>query len=162
MLLLNKIAHIMSDICSFMKRANVFLSTLHILAICRYDTFSSIRPILRGRDIKRYGYNWANLYLIATFPARHYDIEQYPAVKSYLLSYAEDYLRKNGCEKVADNYLADYCKQKLSQTRKFIVINGKEVIICNKKEKARKKTSNKWFETQDSISYWDLFYRVSS
>ena len=130
-----------------------------ILANCKDEaerkrTEELIRPILRGRDIKRYGYNWANLYLIATFPARHYDIEQYPAVKSYLLSYAEDYLRKNGCEKVADNYLADYCKQKLSQTGKFIVINGKEVIICNKKEKARKKTSNKWFETQDSISYW--------
>ena len=135
-----------------------------ILANCKDEaerkrTEELIRPILRGRDIKRYGYNWANLYLIATFPARHYDIEQYPAVKSYLLSYAEDYLRKNGCEKVADNYLADYCKQKLSQTGKFIVINGKEVIICNKKEKARKKTSNKWFETQDSISYWDLFYQ---
>ena len=133
-----------------------------ILANCKDEaerkrTEELIRPILRGRDIKRYGYNWANLYLIATFPARHYDIEQYPAVKSYLLSYAEDYLRKNGCEKVADNYLADYCKQKLSQTGKFIVINGKEVIICNKKEKARKKTSNKWFETQDSISYWEDF-----
>jgi hypothetical protein len=24
---------------------------------------------------------------------------------------------------------------------------------------ARKKTNNKWFETQDSISYWDDFYR---
>ena len=55
-------------------------------------------PILRGRDIKRYGYEWAGLWLIATFPARHYDIEQYPAVKEYLLSFAEDYLRKNGCE----------------------------------------------------------------
>ena len=30
-----------------------------------------IRPILRGRDIKRYGYEFADLYLIATFPAKH-------------------------------------------------------------------------------------------
>ena len=25
--------------------------------------------------------------------------------------------------------------------------------------KSRKKTNNKWFETQDSISYWDLFFK---
>lgn len=30
------------------------------------------------------------------------------------------------------------------------MINGKEI-------KSRKKTNNKWFETQDSISYWDDF-----
>ena len=63
-----------------------------ILANCQSEdererTAELIRPILRGRDIKRYGYNWAGLYLIATFPSRHYDIEQYPAVKEYLLSF---------------------------------------------------------------------------
>ena len=89
----------------------------------------SIRPILRGRDIKRYGYNWAGLYLIATFPSRHYDIEQYPAVKEYLLSF--------GIER-------------LEQTGKEHNVNGEKI-------KARKKTSNKWFETQDSISYWEDF-----
>ncbi len=57
-----------------------------ILANCQSEdertrTAELIRPILRGRDIKRYGYEWAGLYLIATFPSRHYDIEQYPAVK---------------------------------------------------------------------------------
>ena len=31
-----------------------------------------------------------------------------------------------------------------------IYINGENI-------KARKKTNNKWFETQDSISYWDDF-----
>ena len=123
----------------------------------RKRTEELIRPILRGRDIKRYEYSWADLYLIATFPARHYDIEQYPAVKAYLLSFAEDYLRKNGCEWVVADYLADYCRQKLSQTGKFIVINGTELSISGKKEKARKKTSNKWCETQDSISYWEDF-----
>ena len=40
-----------------------------------------IRPILRGRDIKRYTYSFDNLWLIATFPSRHYGIEEYPAVK---------------------------------------------------------------------------------
>ena len=61
-----------------------------ILANCqseeeRLRTAELIRPILRGRDIKRYGYEWADLYLIATFPSRRYYIEDYPAVKNYLL-----------------------------------------------------------------------------
>ena len=105
-----------------------------ILANCqsedeRMRTAELIRPILRGRDIKRYGYNWAGLYLIATFPSRHYDIEQYPAVKNYLLSF--------GIER-------------LEQTGKEHNVNGEKI-------KARKKTNNKWFETQDSISYWEYF-----
>ena len=95
----------------------------------RKRTEELIRPILRGRDIKCYGYEWAGLYLIATFPSRHYDIEEYPAVKEYLLSYG---------------------MERLEQT-------GKEYIIEGQKVKARKKTNNKWFETQDSISYWDDF-----
>ena len=107
-----------------------------ILANCqtekeRLRTAELIRPILRGRDIKRYGYNWADLWLIATFPSRHYDIEMYPAVKAHLLSFG---------------------KERLEQTGKKYIINGEEI-------KARKKTSNKWFETQDSISYWDDFFK---
>ena len=93
-------------------------------------TAALIRPILRGRDIKRYGYNWAGLWLIATFPARHYDIEQYPAVKNYLLS--------------------EFGIERLEQTGRTHIVNGEQI-------KARKKTNNKWFETQDSISYWDDF-----
>ena len=78
-----------------------------ILANCaneaeRQRTAELIRPILRGRDIKRYGYEWANLYLIATFPARHYDIEDYPAVKDYFLSFAENNLRTAGYDWVAN------------------------------------------------------------
>ena len=95
----------------------------------RKRTDELIRPILRGRDIKRYGYDWANLYLIATFPARHYDIGKYPAVKDYLLSFG---------------------MERLEQTGKTHKVNGESV-------KARKKTNNKWFETQDSISYWEDF-----
>ena len=123
----------------------------------RQKTAELIRPILRGRDIKRYGYDWANLYLIATFPACHYNIEDYPAVKNYLLSFAEQNLRDSGNNWIADSYLEDYCKQKLAQTGKFIEITGKRVYIGNTAEKARKRTSNKWFEPQDSISYWEDF-----
>ena len=105
-----------------------------ILANCqtedeRKKTAELIRPILRGRDIKRNGYEWAELWLIATFPSRHYNIDEYPAVKQYLLSF--------GIER-------------LEQTGKTHIVNGEKV-------KSRKKTHNKWFETQDSISYWEDF-----
>ena len=133
-----------------------------ILANCqteeeRQRTEELIRPILRGRDIKRYGCQWANLWLIATFPAKNYDIEQYPAVKRYLLSFAEPILREAGLDWVADNHLTDYCYQKLAQTGLYIEIAGQRIRLSSGDEKARKKTSNKWFETQDSISYWDDF-----
>lgn len=133
-----------------------------ILANCateeeRTRTAELIRPILRGRDIKRYGYEWAGLYLIATFPSRHYDIELYPAVKKFLLSFAKESLIESGYQWVADSYLEEFCKQKLEQSGRFIEIQGKRIRIGKDDEKSRKKTSNKWFETQDSISYWDVF-----
>jgi hypothetical protein len=90
-----------------------------------------IRPILRGRDIKRYSYDFADLYLITTFPTLKINIEKYPAVKKHLLSF--------GIER-------------LEQTGKKYIINGKEI-------KSRKKTNNKWFETQDQIGYWEDFYK---
>jgi len=88
-----------------------------------------IRPILRGRDIKRYSFSFADLWIIATFPSKGYNIDDYPAIKEHLLSF--------GIER-------------LEQTGKKHVINGIKVS-------SRKKTNNKWFETQDSISYWDDF-----
>lgn len=50
-------------------------------------TAKLIRPILRGRDIKRYAYSWAELYVIGTFPALHVDIDKYPAVKKFLYGF---------------------------------------------------------------------------
>lgn len=88
-----------------------------------------IRPILRGRDIKRYSYTFADLWIISTFPSQKYDIDDYPAIKQYLLTFG---------------------MERLEQTGKTYVINGVKV-------KARKKTNNKWFETQDSIKYWNEF-----
>jgi hypothetical protein len=68
-----------------------------ILAACRDDeektrTAELIRPILRGRDIKRYGYDWANLWLINTHNGvrgriPRIDINDYPAVKQHLDKY---------------------------------------------------------------------------
>ena len=95
-----------------------------ILANCkteeeRQKTAEIIRPILRGRDIKRYSYEFADLYIITTFPSLKIDIESYPAVKQHLLSFGYDRLKQTG------------------------------------EKGSRKKTNNKWFETQDSIGYWE-------
>lgn len=52
-----------------------------------------IRPILRGRDIKRYGYDFADLWLINTHNGvkekgiKPINIEDYPAVKNHLDSF---------------------------------------------------------------------------
>ena len=75
--------------------------------------------------------NWAGLWIIATFPSLHYDIEDYPAVRDYLLHFG---------------------KERLEQTGKTYTIDGETF-------KSRKKTANKWFEVQDSIAYWKDFDR---
>ena len=81
-----------------------------------------IKPVLRGKDIQRYQANWAGLYLIASFPALQMDIDDYPAVKKYLLTFGKERLEQNGK-----------------------ALEGGS--------KARKKTQNKWFETQDATAY---------
>ena len=68
-----------------------------ILANCQTEeertrTAELIRPILRGRDIKRYGYDWANLWLINTHNGikgklPRIQIEDYPTVKAHLDQY---------------------------------------------------------------------------
>ncbi len=55
-----------------------------------------LKPILRGRDIKRYRAEWAGLWVIATLPSLHVDIENYPAIKRYLLSYGKEKLEQTG------------------------------------------------------------------
>ncbi|MGL2628740.1 DUF7149 domain-containing protein [Helicobacter pylori] len=82
----------------------------------RERTKELIKPILRGKDIKRYSYEWADLWVIATFPSLKLDIDDYLSLKTYL-----------------------------SQFRPRIDQSGEKGC--------RKKTSNQWFETQDTIAY---------
>ena len=115
-----------------------------ILLNCKTDcernsTVELIRPVLRGRDIRRYGYEWVGLYIIALFPSRRYNIEEYPAVRDYLVSAEWSNIIPDGNGKL-----------KLEQTGSMHTVDG--VTFA-----ARKKTSNKWFETQDQINYWDDF-----
>ena len=68
-----------------------------ILTNCKTDeererTAAIIRPILRGRDIARYMYNWADLWLINTHNGikgslNRIHIEDYPAIKQHLDCY---------------------------------------------------------------------------
>lgn len=65
-----------------------------ILSNCADDsererTAEIIRPILRGRDIRRYGYEWADLWLINTHNGvkgslERIHIEDYPSIKQHL------------------------------------------------------------------------------
>ncbi|MEI0524604.1 TaqI-like C-terminal specificity domain-containing protein [Brachyspira murdochii] len=79
-----------------------------------------IKPVLRGKDINKYSYNFNNFYMIATFPALNLNIDDYSAIKNYLKSF------------------------------------GKRLEQSGEKG-CRKKTNNKWFETQDTISYYKDF-----
>ena len=102
-----------------------------------HNSVDIIRPILRGKDIKKYGYNFADKYLIATFPSKKYDIEDYPAVRDYLLNFG----------KSDTDYLSQYGKD----------CWGKKRLEQSGNKGSRKKTHNKWFELQDSIAYWEDF-----
>ncbi len=62
----------------------------------RKRTEALIKPILRGKDIKRYAYEWADLWVINThngytsnlkFKIPPIDIEKYPVLKSHLDSH---------------------------------------------------------------------------
>lgn len=94
----------------------------------RERTKSLIRPMLRGKDIRKYSQRWSK-WMIGLFPARKFDIEDYPAVKRFLLSFT---------------------MEKLEQTGARHIVNGVEI-------RSRKRTRGKWFETQDSIAYWEDF-----
>ena len=87
-----------------------------------------IKPVVRGRDIRRYRAEWQSLWLIATFPAVGVNIDDYPAVKKHLLTFGKARLEQSG-------------KRFSDGTR------------------SRKKTSNAWYEMQDTCAYHADFAR---
>ena len=116
-----------------------------ILSNCQSDeererTAELIRPILRGRDIKRYSYEWANLWLIYIpwhFPYQFDNTiqgaseiaeaafkKQYPSVYSHMLQFKEPLSKRNKAEtgiryewyamqRWGANYWEDFSKPKL-------------------------------------------------
>ena len=68
-------------------------------------------------------------------PSRHYDIEQYPAVKNFLLSFAKADLLNANLNWIVEDYLSEFCLQKLSQNGLFVEIEGKRITIGRNKRK---------------------------
>jgi adenine-specific DNA-methyltransferase len=70
-----------------------------ILANCkdkeeRKRTEEIIKPVLRGRDIKKYRYKWAGKWLIYAYQG--IDIEHYSSIKSYLSRFEEQLRKRTG------------------------------------------------------------------
>jgi len=112
-----------------------------ILANCKTEeerqrTAEIIRPILRGRDIKRYGYEFADLYLINTHNGvkekgiKRIDIDDYPAVKTHLDSFYKQLEKRQDKGDTPYNlrncaYIEDFSKQKI-----IWKIIGNELAFC--------------------------------
>ncbi|MGN8401023.1 DUF7149 domain-containing protein [Helicobacter pylori] len=119
----------------------------------RERTKELIKPILRGKDIKRYSYEWADLWVI--FIPWHFpntgspkDMEQneqdfsihYPIIYAHLLSHKDELLKRNKDEtgkryewyclqRWAASYLQDFEKEKIVygeivQEPRFYLDNG--------------------------------------
>ena len=103
-----------------------------ILANCqseeeRQRTADLIRPILRGKDIKRYGYDWAGLWLINTHNGVKgelppIDITLYPAIKAHLDSHWDRIARRSDQGITPYNlrdcaYIEDFDKPKIMWKR---------------------------------------------
>ena len=112
----------------------------------RKRTEELIRPILRGRDIKRYGYNWANLWLINThngvkgkYPP--IDINDYPAIKQHLDLYWDKISKRDdkgvtpynlrNCAYLEDFYKPKIVYQELTQGSSFAIDTKGEFFVSN-------------------------------
>ncbi|MGL2518129.1 DUF7149 domain-containing protein [Helicobacter pylori] len=109
----------------------------------RERTIELIKPILRGKDIKRYSYEWADLWVINThngytsaFKSKipPIDIEKYPAIKAHLDSHYDAITTRSDQGDTPYNlrncaYLEDFEKEKIVygeivQEPRFYLDNG--------------------------------------
>ena len=122
-----------------------------ILAYCQTEderkrTEELIRPILRGRDIKRYGYSWANLWLINTHNGirgklERIHIENYPAVKEHLDQYWDKISKRADKGDTPYNlrncaYLEDFSKPKIiypNMTKYMPFVYDEKALLTNQK-----------------------------
>lgn len=89
----------------------------------RTRTAELIRPILRGRDIKRYGYDWADLWIINTHNGikgklTRVDVNEYPAIKAHLDQYWDKISKRTDKGDTPYNlrncaYMEDFFKPKI-------------------------------------------------
>lgn len=100
-----------------------------------------IKPLLRGRDIKRYEINFANLYLINSHNNPPVDIEDYPAIKEYLDKYYDKLEKRSDKGATPYNlrncaYLKEFSEEKIlwagmSSENNFL-FTGEEVFVNDK------------------------------
>ncbi len=109
----------------------------------RKRTETLIKPILRGKDIKRYSYEWADLWVINThngytsnlkFKIPPIDIEKYPAIKAHLDSHYDTIATRSDQGDTPYHlrncaYLEDFEKEKIVygeivQEPRFYLDNG--------------------------------------
>ncbi len=109
----------------------------------RERTKELIKPILRGKDIKRYSYEWADLWVINTHNGYTsslkskippIDIEKYPAIKAHLDSHYDAIVTRSDQGDTPYNlrncaYLEDFEKEKIVygeivQEPRFYLDNG--------------------------------------
>lgn len=64
--------------------------------LCTEDpkSIEIIKPIVRGKDIKKYHLNWAGLWIIYTYNG--VKINDYPSIKKHLLSYKSELEKRTG------------------------------------------------------------------
>lgn len=86
-----------------------------------------IKPLLRGREIKKYGYNFNEKYVI--FTRREFPIDEYNAIREHLIEYREKLEPKPN----------DWDERK------------------NGKWQGRKPGSYLWYDFQDNIAYYPIF-----
>jgi adenine-specific DNA-methyltransferase len=98
-------------------------------ALCNADpkNIEIIKPMIRGRDVRRWYPNFEEQWLIGTFPVLRLNIDDYPVLR--------DFMQR------------DEMRAELEPKPKGHV----------GKWEGRKQGSYKWFETQDSIAYWREF-----
>ncbi len=64
----------------------------------RERTIELIKPILRGKDIKRYSYEWADLWvIIAKFGSHEFLEVEYPTIYNHLLQYKDQLEQRGQC-----------------------------------------------------------------
>ncbi|WQY05389.1 class I SAM-dependent DNA methyltransferase [Helicobacter pylori] len=115
----------------------------------RERTIELIKPILRGKDIKRYSYEWAHLWVINTHNGYTsatkskippIDIEKYPAIKAHLDSHYDAIVTRSDQGDTPYHlrncaYLEDFEKEKIVygeivQEPRFYLDNGECELGC--------------------------------
>ncbi|MGL2833226.1 DUF7149 domain-containing protein [Helicobacter pylori] len=115
----------------------------------RERTEGLIKPILRGKDIKRYSYEWAHLWVINThngytssFKSKipPIDIEKYPTIKAHLDAHYDTIATRSDQGDTPYNlrncaYLEDFEKEKIVygeivQEPRFYLDNGECELGC--------------------------------